>query len=61
MHAAANKRVYVLVQDVELWLVDWGYNTPAQRQEALAHPHMQLISAEHMESASSEWLALLGT
>ena len=29
-----------------LYLVDWGYNTPAERQQAAANPHIELVGVE---------------
>ncbi len=29
---------------VQLYLVDWGYNTPAQRQEAAGQPRIEVVS-----------------
>ena len=35
------------LDQVQLYLVDWGYNTEEQRNKAKAHKRIKLIGPEH--------------
>jgi hypothetical protein len=32
--------------DWQLYLVDWGYNTPGERQAAAAHPRINVVDIQ---------------
>ena len=42
MHVIADPAL----EDVRLYLADWGYNTPRQREEAAALPRIEVVSVE---------------
>lgn len=42
--------------DVELFLADWGYNTPRDREQAAHDPLIHLISLEQFAQDFSAWL-----
>jgi hypothetical protein len=35
----------------QLYLVDWGYNTEAERQQAAANPRVNLVNLEQLQNA----------
>eukprot|EP00775_Hariotina_reticulata_P011464 gene11464-11610_t len=37
------------MNDWQLYLVDWGYNTPQERQEAAAHPRIEVLDIKRFE------------
>jgi phosphoglycolate phosphatase-like HAD superfamily hydrolase len=43
------------LQDVQLFLADWGYNTQIERETAAKEPDMQLISLEDFAQDFSAW------
>ena len=43
------------LQQVKLYLADWGYNTAAQRESARNHPGIQLLSLEGFAKDFSMW------
>ncbi|MCU0551299.1 MAG: HAD family hydrolase [Leptolyngbya sp. Prado105] len=44
------------LQDVELFLADWGYNTEAEREEARKSDRVHLISLQQFEQDFSHWV-----
>ena len=42
MHVIADPAL----EDVRLYLADWGYNTPRQREEAAALPRIEVVSVK---------------
>jgi hypothetical protein len=42
------------LDDWELYLVDWGYNTPAERERAAANPRIDVIGVEEFISLLRE-------
>ena len=46
------------LDSVQLYLVDWGYNTPTQREEAVRmFPRIKLINGEDFKILSSSYIA----
>ena len=43
------------LQAVRLYLADWGYNTPQEREIAQNHPQIQLISLSQFTQDFSNW------
>lgn len=43
------------LQQVRLFLADWGYNTVADRQVALNHPAIHLLSLHHLNQPLEQW------
>ncbi len=43
------------LQAVQLYLADWGYNTPQERETAQNHPQIQLISLSQFSQDFSNW------
>mgnify|MGYP002784586692 CR=1 FL=1 len=44
------------LESVNLFLADWGYNTPDERHDASQDPGIHLISLDHFASDFSNWL-----
>jgi phosphoglycolate phosphatase-like HAD superfamily hydrolase len=44
------------LEDVKLFLADWGYNTQAEREAAQNDPHIQLLSLSQFARDFSAWL-----
>ena len=44
------------LENVTLFLADWGYNTPAERDRAAHDPRVHLLSVSQMTSDFSQWL-----
>lgn len=42
------------LQDWQLYLVDWGYNTPAERAAATQHPRIQLINLDQFHALAEQ-------
>ncbi len=42
------------LQAIELFLVDWGYNTPQEREKAVEDPRIHLLSLSHLVREFSE-------
>jgi hypothetical protein len=46
------------LDSVQLYLVDWGYNTPIQREEAeRMYPRIKLINGEEFKTLASSFIA----
>lgn len=43
------------LKDVQLFLADWGYNLPEERQQAQHHDRVNLIGLEHFRSGFANW------
>jgi hypothetical protein len=45
------------LDDIQLYLVDWGYNTQAQRLEAISlHPRVKLIDGDAFKTLVSRFI-----
>lgn len=44
------------LNDVTLFLADWGYNTQAERDRAAHDPRIHLLSLSHITSDFAQWL-----
>ncbi|MBW4429434.1 MAG: HAD family hydrolase [Nostoc desertorum CM1-VF14] len=44
------------LEDVKLFLADWGYNTQAERETAQNHPRIKLLSLSQFAKDFSAWL-----
>ncbi|MDX2244479.1 MAG: HAD family hydrolase [Leptolyngbyaceae cyanobacterium bins.302] len=44
------------LEEVQLFLADWGYNTAGDRAQAMRDPHIHLISLEQFADDFSQWL-----
>ena len=44
------------LEPVQLFLADWGYNTPRERESIAQNPHITLISLEQFSQNFSTWL-----
>lgn len=47
------------LENVKLFLADWGYNTQAEREAAQNDPRIQLLSLSHFAKDFSAWLSLI--
>ncbi|MDB9525682.1 HAD family hydrolase [Oscillatoria sp. CS-180] len=46
------------LQDITLFLVDWGYNTTAEKDSAASDPRIHLLSLSQLVRGFSEWLSI---
>lgn len=45
------------LNNIQLYLVDWGYNTPSQREEALKlHPRIKLINGDEFKELATSFI-----
>jgi phosphoglycolate phosphatase-like HAD superfamily hydrolase len=47
------------LESIRLFLADWGYNTPTEREQAIATHGLHLISLSHFELPFERWLSRL--
>jgi phosphoglycolate phosphatase-like HAD superfamily hydrolase len=45
------------LNDVKLFLADWGYNTPAEKDTATHDPHIHLLSLQQFSQTFTRWTA----
>lgn len=45
------------LSDWQLYLVDWGYNTPAERADAAAQPRVEVIDVKQFRALMDASLA----
>ncbi|MDM9384186.1 HAD hydrolase-like protein [Chlorogloeopsis sp. ULAP01] len=48
------------LQQVKLFLADWGYNTPSEKVTAQNDPRIQLLSLSEFAKDFSEWIVVSG-
>jgi hypothetical protein len=42
------------LDDWQLFLVDWGYNTPRERERASQNPRIRVITQQHFQELLQE-------